>query len=64
MKALDSALKFLGWQGGTVHQIRAELLAREENMIRMCSQMDQGERERERLRGRIALVQCLLAGLA
>ena len=33
MTALDAALKILGWQGGTVHQVREALTKEEMSLI-------------------------------
>jgi hypothetical protein len=38
--ALRVALAYLHWQGGTIHDVRAELEKREGAMIRQCNAMD------------------------
>lgn len=40
MSALESACKYLGWHGGTVHDARRELERREDAMIRQYRQID------------------------
>lgn len=66
MSNLESACKFLGWQGGTVHQAKAELRKREESMIRQYNQMDEESdaEAAEILRRDIATAQVLQLVLA
>ncbi len=63
--ALDAACKYLGWQGGTVHQAKAALTAEETRLIRMYNQMDE-ETDQEvvgRVHNELATVQYLLMAL-
>ena len=65
MSALEAAIAYLGWQGGTVHQVKAALTEKETKLISMYNAMDEETDEEviERVHRDLAFVQYLMSCL-